>query len=88
MRHRRTTILGSTNQWVSGDRTATLEEPARLLHALRAAGCDVFIDREDGGLYCSPPARHIEWDDDPEEAIELHYRELKALVSAERLTIH
>jgi hypothetical protein len=66
----------------------THDEPTRLLQALRAAGYDIFIDREDGNLYCSPPARHIEWDDDPEAAIELHYWELKDLVLAERLTIH
>lgn len=65
-----------------------LDEPAHLLGALRAAGCDVFIDPEDGELYCSPPARRIEWLDDPEEAIDLHYWELKELVSADRLTIH
>jgi hypothetical protein len=66
------------------------DEPARLLGALREAGCDIFIDREDGNLYVSPPAhgRRIDWPNDPEEAIEEHYWELKELVSAERLTVH
>jgi hypothetical protein len=65
-----------------------LDEPARLLRALRAAGCHCFIDQEDEQFYCSPPARHIEWPTDPEEAIEEHYWELRELVAAERLTIH
>jgi hypothetical protein len=41
-------------------------------------------------LYVSPPAlgRRIDWPDDPEEAIELHYWELKELVQRERLTVH
>jgi hypothetical protein len=67
-----------------------LDEPVRLLAALRHAGCDIFIDAEDGNLYVSPPAhgRRIDWPVDSEEAIEEHYWELKALVSAERLTIH
>jgi hypothetical protein len=69
-------------------RTPRSREAYELLVALRAAGCDLFIDREDGALYCSPPARHIEWDDDPEEAIELHYWELKALVEHEHVTVH
>jgi hypothetical protein len=70
--------------------TRISDEPARLLAALRTAGCDCFIDPEDGNLYISPPAhrRCIDWPDDPEEAIELHYWELKELVSVERLTIH
>ena len=41
------------------DHHAGLDEPARLLHALRAADCYLFI--EDGALYCSPPLRHVEW---------------------------
>ena len=61
------------------DDHAGLDEPARLLHALRAAGCYLFI--EDGALYCSPPLRHVEWADDPEAAIEEHYFELKLLVT-------
>jgi hypothetical protein len=65
-----------------------VSEPVRLLGALRATGCDIFIDREDDCLYVSPPLRHIDWDDDPEEAIEEWYWELKALVQRERLTVH
>jgi hypothetical protein len=61
---------------------------ARLLAALRAAGCYCFIDVEDGELYVSPPARHIEWDDDPEEAIEEHRDALRELVKASTMTVH
>jgi hypothetical protein len=32
--------------------------------------------------------RRIDWDDDPEEAIEEWYGELKSLVKAERLSVH
>jgi hypothetical protein len=69
---------------------AIRDDAAQLLKALRTAGCDCFIDPEDGNLYVSPPApgRRIEWPEDFEAAFEWHYRELKALVSAERLTIH
>jgi hypothetical protein len=72
--------------WTAEDADEPADEPVRLLHALRAAGCHVFI--EDGQLFCSPPARHIDWDADPEEAIEEFYWELKELVSAERLSVH
>ena len=65
-----------------------LDEPVRLLWALRAAGCETFIDREDGCLYVSPPLRHVEWDHDPEESIEAWYEELRALVLSERGTVH
>jgi hypothetical protein len=68
--------------------TTILDEPVRLLSALRAAGCDVFIDPEDQALYVSPPMRRIDWDDDPEEAIKEWYWELKSLVKAERLSVH
>ena len=65
-----------------------LDEPARLLHALRRAGCHCFIDAEDGNFYCSPPVRHVEWPGDPEEAIEEHYWDLKTVVQSERVTVH
>jgi hypothetical protein len=55
-------------------------------HALRAAGCHCFV--EDNQFFASPPARHIEWDEDPEAAIEQHYHELLDLLLAEHLTIH
>jgi hypothetical protein len=66
-----------------------LDEPAQLLAALRTAGCDCFIDPEDGNLYVSPPThgRRIDWPD-PEEAIEEFYWELKALVQRERFSVH
>jgi hypothetical protein len=66
------------------------DEAARLLDALRRSGCDCFIDAEDGNFYCSPPAhgRRIEWPDDPEEALDAWYEDLKALLLAERLTVH
>ena len=64
------------------------ENIVHFARALRAAGCDLFIDRDDGCLYVSPPMRHIDWDDDPEEAIEEWYWELKSLVKAERLSVH
>jgi hypothetical protein len=64
----------------------TLSEPVRLLAALRTAGCHCFL--EDDQLFVSPPARHIEWDDDPEEAIEEHYWELRDLVLAATMTRH
>jgi hypothetical protein len=57
-----------------------------LLAALRAAGSHVFID--DDQLFVSPPLRRVDWDDDAEEAVEALYDELKALVQAERVTIH
>ena len=57
-----------------------------LLVALRAAGSDVFVD--DDQLFCSPPARPVDWDGDVEEAIEEWYGELKALVPDERVTVH
>lgn len=59
---------------------------ARLLAALRAAGCDLFIEEDQ--LFCTPPARRVEWDGDVEEAIETWDAELKELVAAERMTIH
>jgi hypothetical protein len=68
--------------------TTILDEPVRLLGALREAGCHVFIDPEDGYLYVSPPMRRVDWDDDPEESIEEWYWELKSLVKAERLSVH
>jgi hypothetical protein len=52
-------------------------EPVRLLAALSAAGCDVFVD--DGEFHCSPPMRHIEWAD-PEAAIEEWRDELRDLL--------
>lgn len=63
-------------------------DPAvRLLTALRAAGCNVFID--DDHLYCSPPLRHVDWDDgDVEAAIDEWNWDLKELVEAEGVTIH
>jgi hypothetical protein len=70
------------------------EEAAQLLAALKRAGCECFIDEEDGNLYVSPPLRRIRWPDDPEDAIEDFYDELRALVLAEshrpaqRFTIH
>jgi len=62
------------------------DDATRLLNTLRAAGCHCFV--EDDQFFASPPARHIEWDDDPEEAIEEHYSELLHLLLDERLTIH
>ena len=62
------------------------EAAARLLAALRAAGSYVFID--EGTLFCSPPARHVEWPGDAEEAIETHYYALRALVAATSETVH
>jgi hypothetical protein len=59
-----------------------------LLAALRAAGCNVFLDAEDGEMYVSPPSAPIAWDEDPEEAIERHRAELRALIRAEMMTIH
>jgi hypothetical protein len=41
------------------------EEAAQLLAALKRAGCECFIDEEDGNLYVSPPLRRIQWPDDP-----------------------
>jgi hypothetical protein len=58
----------------------------RLLAALREAGAYCFI--EDDPLFVSPPARRVVWHGDTEEAIDELYWELKALVSAERLTVH
>jgi hypothetical protein len=74
--------------------TTVVDEAARLLDALRAAGCQCFIDEEDGNLYVSPPLRRIQWDADVEDAIEDFYLELKARVLAEqhqprqRFTVH
>ena len=62
------------------------DDAMRLLHALRAAGCHCF--GEDDQFFASPPARHIEWHCDPEEAIEEHYSELLDLLLAEHLRIH
>jgi hypothetical protein len=80
--------MSTTSLWApfSDDEVDTA---ARLLAALRAAGCDCFVDPEDDQFYCSPPARRIEWDEgDPEEALELHRAELRELVRVERMTIH
>ena len=63
-------------------------EAVRLLTALRAAGCDCFLDDEDREFYASPPARHIEWDGDPEEAMLQMLSELRDLLPAEKLTVH
>jgi hypothetical protein len=53
---------------------------ARLLTALRAAGCRIAID-SDGVLLISPPLRRLAWDlDDVERDIEAHVDELCALV--------
>ena len=60
-------------------------EAVRLLSALRLAGCDVFIDPEDDNLFCSPPLRGVDWDDDVEEAIDEFYWDLKEIVEAEHL---
>ena len=57
-----------------------------LLAALRAAGSNVFIDEDQ--LFCSPPVRQVDWDEDVEQAIDEWYCELKALVQNERVTIH
>jgi hypothetical protein len=54
--------------------------------ALRLAGSDVFIDEDQ--LFCSPPLRPVDWDDDVETAIDESYWELKALVQDERVTVH
>lgn len=63
-------------------------EAVRLLSALRRAGCDTFIDSEDGDFYCSPPARPIEWLGDAEEAILEMLDELRDVLLAEKLTVH
>lgn len=63
-------------------------DAVRLLTALRAAGCDTFIDAEDGQFYASPPARHIEWDGDAEEALLAMLDELRDLLLAERMQVH
>ena len=60
--------------------------PQALLAALRAAGSDVFLD--DDQLFCSPPARRVDWHDEVEAAIDEWYWELKALVQDERVTVH
>ena len=62
-----------------------------LLSALRQAGCNVWLeaepddtnDRGEDMLIVSPPARHVEWDGDAEDAIETFYYELKALLRDE-----
>ncbi len=67
-------------------RTPRSSPACDLLVALRAAGCDVFID--DDQLFCSPPLRPVNWHDDVEDAIDEAYWELKALVQDERVTVH
>ena len=62
------------------------DDAMRLLHALRAAGCHCFV--EDDQFFASPPARRVEWDDEPEEAIEQLHDELLDLLLVERMTIH
>jgi hypothetical protein len=57
-------------------------EAVRFLGALRAAGCDCFV--EDNQFLCSPPIRHIDWPKDPEAAIEDLHDELRDLVLIER----
>jgi hypothetical protein len=68
--------------------SARMREPVavRLLAALRVAGCYCFVS--DGKFVCSPPARHIEWHDDPEEAIEEHRSDLLDLMLKITETIH
>jgi hypothetical protein len=68
--------------------SARLRKPVaeRLLAALRAAGCRCFID--DGEFLCSPPARPIEWPDDPEQAIDEHRSDLLDLMLTTTETIH
>ena len=69
------------------------ESPAlRLLAALRAAGCAVWLepepddphDRKQDVLIVSPPARRVAWDADVEAAIDHYYGELRDLVGMER----
>ena len=67
-------------------RTPRSSPASALLVALRAAGCDVFLD--DDQLFCSPPARPVNWHDDVEAAIDEWYSELRALVQGERVTVH
>jgi hypothetical protein len=64
------------------------DEARELLIALCAAGCHVFVDREDGQFYCSPSARAIDWPGDPEAAIEEYHDELRDLMRAATETIH
>jgi hypothetical protein len=67
-------------------RTPRSSSASDLLVALRAAGCDVFLD--DDQLFCSQPVRPVDWVGDVEDAIDEAYWELKVLVSHERLTVH
>ena len=67
-------------------RTPRSSPASDLLVALRAAGCDVFVD--DDQLFCSPPLRLVDWVGDVEAAMETHYEELTALVQDERMTVH
>jgi hypothetical protein len=62
--------------------TSREDTALRLLTAVRAAGCDTFI--EDDLFFCSPPLSHVEWDGDVEEALEDLHDELLALLSIER----
>jgi virulence-associated protein VagC len=62
-------------------------QAVRLLSALRAAGSHVYILPEEDGdgdlLVVSPPARHVDWPGDAEEAVEDLCDALRALVLAE-----
>ena len=67
-------------------RTPRSNQAYELLMALRRAGSDVFVD--DDQLFASPPLRPVDWVGDVEEAIDVWYWELKALVQDERVTVH
>ena len=62
------------------------DDALRLRKALRAAGSHCFVDGDQ--FFASPPARRVEWDDDPEAAIEALHDELLELLLCERMTIH
>jgi len=63
----------------------------RLLAALRAAGCAVWLepepddpdDRAQDLLIVGPPTRPVAWPNDAETAVEHYYDELKALLAME-----
>ena len=59
--------------WTCALTTIVVDEPVQLLAALREAGCDIWIDREDDTLYVSPPARRVDWASDVEESLEEFY---------------
>jgi len=53
-----------------------------LLAALRAAGCECYLD-SDGDVIVSPPSRAVEWPIDPETAIEECHHALRECLELE-----